>query len=176
MYVQRGDARQKTRGKRDAVISLDSTFALRAPSLAGFDFFIVIFFLFLSYSFSSSSSCSSYRFLLLYIPWVSCTIRRERLLRSISLLLSTLLPRISPASTLSNTSVHWRQTSAPAQKIRDKLIDTRRTRTLYIPTILVECKTSLKAGAKKRRSSPVCVRVDSSPKGPYHTPTFWSCI
>lgn len=139
------------------------------PRPADFDFFaffIVIFFLFLSYSFSSSSS--SYRFLLLYVPRVAHTIRRERSLPSVSPLLSTLPPRIPPASTLSNTSIHWRQTSAPAQKIRDKLIDTRRTRTrtLYIPTILVECKTSLKAGAKKRRSSPLCVRVCSSAKGP----------
>lgn len=117
-----------------------------------FLFFFFFFFVFLSFS-------SSLR--------VSRMIRRGRPLPSVSPLLSTLLSRISPASTPSNTSVHWRQTSAPAQKIRDKLIDTRRTWALYIPTILVECKTSLKAGAKKRRSSLLCVRVCSSPKGPY---------
>jgi len=158
---------EEMRGKKPEENAMRSSRSIlpspRAPSLAGlFDFFIVIFFLFLSYSFSSSSSCSSYLSFSSSLHPVSLSYdrRRERSLRSVlSLLFSQLSPACSPAanlasfSTLLNTSVHWRQTSAPAQKIRDKLIDTRRTRTLYIPTILVECKTSLKAGAKKRRRS-----------------------
>lgn len=131
--------------------------------------FLFLFFFFFCYFFFLSFSSSSR---------VSRTDQERKaspFCLSLSPLLLTLLSRISPASTLSNTSVHWRQTSAPAQKIRDKLIDTRRTWALYIPTILVECKTSLKAGAKKRRSS-LCSAYVFAPLRKGRTPAFWSRI
>lgn len=91
--------------------------------------------------FSSSSSSSSSRY------------SRTVLQRKTSSLRLPPLRRVAPA----RSRVHWRQTSAPAQKIRDKLIDTRRA--FYTPTILVECKTSLKAGARKREA-PLLLRLD----------------
>ena len=104
MYKERKEEmrrRQKIRGKRDVVISLDPTFTSRPLARWLFDFFIVIFFLFflfLSYSFSSSSSCSSYLSSSsfsssLHPVSLSYDQRRERPLRSVlfwSLLFSQL--------------------------------------------------------------------------------------
>lgn len=128
---------EKMRGKKpeeNAMRSSRSIFpSLRAPStcwlrlllcllhrhlLLVFIVFLFFFFLFFL-SFSSSSSLRP----------ASLSHDQERKASPFCLSSSLVSPaaRLSPATMLSDTSVHWRQTSAPAQKIRDKLIDTRRT-------------------------------------------------